>query len=255
MGNNVFERDYACVYDLIYKNKKYENEIKKILSFLKLNNINKNSKFIDVGCGTGNHLIELLKLGYNNVVGIDKSSEMLEIAKKKISKFKRLEKILFNKEIEEIKFDEKFDVMLCLFNVIGYIGNIDKTLESFSSHLKKKAFLIFDFWNGHAVLKNKPSRTVNVSNKQSLCIKKNSTGKIIEGNKVEVNIEFSLKKKKKLVLQNKEIHNVSFFFPNELEQLLSKKGFDTIKITDFYGNLLDSNNDDWKAICYAKKKD
>ena len=42
-----------------------------------------NAKILDVGCGTGNMAQILHQLGYSNLEGLDPSSGMLEIAKKK----------------------------------------------------------------------------------------------------------------------------------------------------------------------------
>lgn len=44
---------------------------------------NKNAKILDLGCGMGFCLYWLKRKGYENIIGIDLSAEMVEVAKKK----------------------------------------------------------------------------------------------------------------------------------------------------------------------------
>lgn len=64
-------------------------------------------KILDIGCGTGNYSIRLAELGYE-VVGIDISDEMLDIARNK-AKEKNLNIKFYNMDIYDLKFiDEEF---------------------------------------------------------------------------------------------------------------------------------------------------
>ncbi len=59
----------------------YPRELKKIL--IDKIRINKNAKILDAGCGTG-YVAETLKdLNFSNIVGLDYSQDMLNVAKKK----------------------------------------------------------------------------------------------------------------------------------------------------------------------------
>ncbi len=61
----------------------YEIEATPITnSLLKVLPTAKDSKILDIGCGLGNLLISLKKYGYNNVKGIDISTEAIEICKR-----------------------------------------------------------------------------------------------------------------------------------------------------------------------------
>ena len=69
---------YSDFYDIFNKYRNYKREIRFIL------NITKNKKWVlDIGCGTGTHLNALENLGYI-VNGIDKSENMVNLAKSKI---------------------------------------------------------------------------------------------------------------------------------------------------------------------------
>ena len=54
--SEVFLSDYSKVYNIVYKEKKYSQEVNYILKILH-NNKNKIKDILDLGSGTGNHLI------------------------------------------------------------------------------------------------------------------------------------------------------------------------------------------------------
>ena len=82
--NNVFNSYYSKFYDQIYSKKNYIEEV-KFLNSIFLKNKKHNPKIIDIGCGTGQHLLQLLKLGHN-VTGVDKSGDMINLARLKLKK-------------------------------------------------------------------------------------------------------------------------------------------------------------------------
>ncbi len=65
---------------------------------------------LDVGCGTGNVLVEILKIKRINIAGIDLSEKMLGIAKKRIGN----EADLRNGDSENLPWnDSRFDMVIC----------------------------------------------------------------------------------------------------------------------------------------------
>jgi len=78
---NVFQKDYAYAYDHLYHDKDYEKECDFIETiFQKFTSEVKT--VLDLGCGTGGHALILSSRGYK-VTGIDRSEDMLKIAKKR----------------------------------------------------------------------------------------------------------------------------------------------------------------------------
>jgi len=74
----IYDAFYAKYYDFIHSNKECNIEQLKIII-----NYAKNNKFVkllDIGCGTGYHVYMLDKMKYD-VIGLDKSSAMIERAK------------------------------------------------------------------------------------------------------------------------------------------------------------------------------
>lgn len=92
---------------------------KKAIRFVKKENPN---SILDVATGTGDFAIAALKALPNQIVGIDISEGMLEIARKKIAKKKYNTKISFqNADAENIPFDDNyFDAITVAFGVRNF---------------------------------------------------------------------------------------------------------------------------------------
>jgi ubiquinone/menaquinone biosynthesis C-methylase UbiE len=74
---------------------------------------NKSLKILDVGCGTGRHVIELTKRGYS-ATGIDLSESQLQRAKEK-AKLNNLIIDFLQQDARNLPFNQEFDlaIMLC----------------------------------------------------------------------------------------------------------------------------------------------
>ena len=80
------------------------------VSVLRKYALDKNSKILDAGCGTGLVGVELKKYDYSNIEGVDFSQSMLDLVPKDI--YKKIEKIDLNKPL---KFkDNMYDVLMCV---------------------------------------------------------------------------------------------------------------------------------------------
>ena len=80
--SEIFGSDYAEAYDLLYRDKDYSEETRLIDRVVKSYTNGPVRRVLDLGCGTGNHVLPLVQLGYE-VVGVDRSAGMLEAARKK----------------------------------------------------------------------------------------------------------------------------------------------------------------------------
>ena len=74
--SDMFGRDYADVYDAIYRDKNYEGEVDLIERILARHGLQGARHLLDLGCGTGNHALPLARRGHT-VVGVDRSPPML----------------------------------------------------------------------------------------------------------------------------------------------------------------------------------
>ncbi len=122
---------------------------------------------LDIGCGSGDNLLEIAKLGHS-VVGIDSSKKMLNLAKKKIMKLKpkfRNNITLINESIMNYKMRNYFDVCVCM-GVIGYMDSEHKFLKLINNLLNKNGKLIISCRNRLFNLQSISFRTLNEINKK-----------------------------------------------------------------------------------------
>ena len=103
--------ELADYYDLLYEDKNYSKELK----FIEKSFPEGAKKILELGCGTGSYTKLLLEKGYD-VTSIDISEKMLNIARKKVPYGKFIQG-----DIKDFKLNEKFDVCLVLFAVMGYV--------------------------------------------------------------------------------------------------------------------------------------
>lgn len=100
---------------------------------------------LDLGCGTGNISSLLYKDGYD-VIGVDISEDMLTVAKNKAVEGN--EDILYlNQDMCEFELYGTVDCILCLFDSINYVEDIEKINNVFKlahNYLNPGGLFIFD---------------------------------------------------------------------------------------------------------------
>lgn len=130
----------AKYYDILYESKGYEKESKFIIAILKKYNVR---SVLDVGCGTGNHLIFLKKEGFD-CEGLDLNQEMLNIAKQK------LDVPLYKGDLTDFNINKKFDAIICMFATFNHLIESDsanKAMSNFYNHLNPNGILLIDLHN------------------------------------------------------------------------------------------------------------
>lgn len=139
-------QEISKIYDLSMKDVNYKQWVDTIENIISFSNV-KVKNILELGCGTGNVTLQLLKSGYE-VVGIDSSVEMLHIAKEKIADFGS-NIILINQDIANLDFEVyQIDMIIACNDVFNYIYNekdLKKIFDFAYRHLKKDGILLFDY--------------------------------------------------------------------------------------------------------------
>ena len=249
MKNKFFKKDYSLLYDVIYSKKNYKAEANFISQIIKKFH-SPNINILDIGCGTGEHTLELLKKGYK-VTGIDLSNEMLKIAKKKLLSNKLFSNNLFNLNAYNVnKLGVKFNVILMMFNVIGYLDDVQFFFEKLKDCLEPNALIFFDYWSEKALKKNPPKTTKKDFLYNDFKATRISKGKIIK-NKVKVDLILNIIKENKTKSFD-ETHNVGFYDIRSLVKTIQKFGYKKKNIgLNKFEKLINSKSQ-WEKFCLLK---
>ena len=252
---NMFN-NYSRYYDLLYKDKDYKREACYIDRLIKRYNRYNDKSMLDIGCGTGQHDLWFVDKGYK-VVGIDKSPEMIKIAKATIAAKGRSAEFHIS-DSSRFNLYKKFDIAVALFHVMSYqVTNRSflMTLKNVYKHLGKKGLFIFDFWYGPAVLAQGPMvRTKNVQ-AQGVSVKRTAVPRInYKNNTVDVAFQIIVKKDKDGLREKiAELHPMRYFFLPELELMLDSVGFKAVSFFRWMSGNDAPDEKTWSGIVIAKK--
>lgn len=135
---------FAYLYDELTQNVEYEKRCDYILSFFEQNDI-KSGTVLDLACGTGSMSIPFMKKGYN-IIGVDLSEEMLEIASHRLFEAGNNFSLLKAK-MQKFELPEKADACICCLDSINHLNNIDDVLATFKNvydSLNNNGLFVFD---------------------------------------------------------------------------------------------------------------
>lgn len=135
-ANKELYKKEAKYYDRIHSEIFNRKEQRRINVLLRAN-ITKGDKALDVGAGTGNITLKLRMLGYR-VTAIEPSKELANILNDKYKDIK-----IINKDVDSIKFKEKFD-LITIYSVLHHLPDPYKTLDKLCKLLKKDGIIYID---------------------------------------------------------------------------------------------------------------
>jgi SAM-dependent methyltransferase len=252
--NSVFKHDYANHYDYFYKDKNYQSECDLIENCFLRYGKSKVHTILDVGCGTGNHSIPLTDRGYQ-VIGVDISSEMLKIAREKI-KPDAASPVFIEGDTRTLCLNKKFDAALMMFAVLGYQYKNDDLLASLHvirDHLSENGLFIFDVWFGPAVLFIRPTDKVKViPTSNGKIIRTSSSTLDILNQRSEVHFHVWSLSGDRVINESEEVHTMRYFFPLELEFMLSTCGLTLQSLSAFPSLDEPANETTWNVLGVAQ---
>jgi len=146
---------HAELYDLFYADKPYAKEAAFVHQCIQTINP-KSGKILELACGTGSHSLQLEPYGYQ-IIATDYSPDMLKRAGEKAQKANsRVE--FRHQDMRALDVPERpFDVILCLFDSLGYAAsneNILQVLKGVNRHLASGGIFLFEFWHAGAMLRS-----------------------------------------------------------------------------------------------------
>jgi SAM-dependent methyltransferase len=252
----VFDSQYADQYDRLYAQKNYRLECDLIESAATRFASARPTTILDVGCGTGQHAIELATRGYR-LTGVDLSSAMLEHAQSKSACLPAATRPRWLQgDARNFDGGATYDMAIMMFAVVGYLttnAQVVEGLRNIRRHVASGGIFACDFWYGPAVLTDRPTDRVRTMPTEF--------GEVIRTTRTELNIvehtadvTFRLleTRGKQLLSDTTEIHRMRYFFPQEFALLLASAGFELLNLSAF-PSLDDKLTDtSWNAFSVAK---
>ncbi len=247
---------YADCYDAIYQEKHYQAECDLIERLFKMYGDGQIKTVLDLGCGTGNHVLPLSMRGFE-VIGVDRSESMLAQARKKAAQsLPAVRDAFYQVDIRSVDLGRRFDAVLMMFAVLGYqLENADimGVFRAARRHLNPGGLLLFDVWYGPAVLLQRPSERVKVI--------PTSTGKILRVSSSTLatsrhtcTVRYHVWKlaAERLLGETEEEHTVRYFFPLELNLFLEFTGFNPTRLGAFPEFEHDPDEKSWNVLAVAR---
>lgn len=250
----VFGKEYSRAYDLLYQDKDYAKECDFIEAVFKSCG-GKIRRILDLGCGTGGHALILKKRGYD-IVGVDRSGEMLKIARSK-AKNSGLSMTFIEKEIHNVTLKDKFDAVISMFAVMSYQTTnqaVSTACRIAHKHLVPGGTFLFDCWYGPAVLRDKPGtrfKEVLLGHGEKI---RRFTEAMLDTSNHTAEIRFKVLKTRQgqVLEETHESHLMRYFFPQEIKYFLETSGFKDVNFCPFleFGKPMTDSN--WNLAVAAK---
>jgi SAM-dependent methyltransferase len=219
---------YAAYYDLLYRDKDYTSEA-TYLHELIASHVPAATSVLDLGCGTGKHAQEFVKLGYQ-LTGVDQSARMIELAHElnpsDSSKFEV-------GDVRTFRSSKKFEVVLSLFHVMSYQAtdtDLQSAFATAAANLQPGGIFMFDCWFAPGVLSDAPTVVRKQMQNENILVERTATPTHDEKNRT-INVHFDVAVTEigtgaKHQLQ--EDHLMRYLNKEEVEELGTKSGFEMI---------------------------
>lgn len=220
----VFGAEYAGAYDALYQDKDYAAECDLVERVFETYAEAPVRRVLDLGCGTGRHTAVLAARGYD-VVGVDRSPEMLRLVESGArARF-------VQSDITTLQLDEKFDAVLIMFAVLGYLADtasLEAALHVSREHLRSGGLFFGDVWYGPAVLSERPSERVKVLDTPDgdRIIRVASSSLDVRRDLCTVDYQLWRLHADRVCAEVREQHVMRYFFEPELESLLARAGLE-----------------------------
>jgi SAM-dependent methyltransferase len=259
MNDQVFGREYADQYDLLYHDKDYEAECDLLQEVFRRYANGPVETVLDMGCGTGNHAISLARRGYQ-VTGVDRSPDVLMHAQRKaatnLPSAIRHPPTFVRGDVRSVDLGQQFDAILMMFAVLGYqLANDDvlAALHTVHRHLRPGGLFVCDFWYGPAVLTIRPSDRAKVIPLHEGKLIRTATGKIdVRRQLCEINYHLWRLNGDRVVSESEEVHRMRFFFPLELDLVLAQAGLALQSLTAFPDLDHPADETTWNVLAMVK---
>src|SRR2546426_9940751 len=220
---------FARYYDIIYHNLvNYEGDVDFIEAVFRRYHVNPRT-ILDLGCGTGNHDVPLARRGYR-VTGIDRSRDMLSLARKKAAGLRARPRFV-RADMRSFRLGRTFDVAVCMFGAFGYLlteRDALRSLRSIHAHLEPGGVFVFEFWHGPAARPSPFQTWTHIAKKGIEIVRLDEARFDPRTGRLPVTFQFSVLVGGRVLDRFDEIHTIQTYTVRGMRDLLRRGGFDLL---------------------------
>lgn len=180
----------------------------------------------DIACGTGTFVKYLCGLGMPQVIGVDRSPEMLEIA---LWKNRGNHSRFFCQDFLNLKLPNPVSLITCNFDALNYLLNADhlfKAFQQFQGNLKPGGITVFDM-----ITHNQPWDSLNP------VIEKRRIGNLSFLRSMQINKKTGMQRSRVIITSptgvTSETHMQRTYQTMLVLRLLGEAGFRLLGVRDF----------------------
>jgi len=220
---------FARYYDIIYHEiVNYEGDVDFLEAVFRRYRV-KPRTILDVGCGTGNHDIPLARRSYR-VTGLDQSSAMLSVARKKTAE-SRVRVRFVRADMRSFRIMKQFDAVLCMFGAFGYIlpsRDVVRVLRSVRAHLGPGGLFIFEFWQGSAARPAPHPSWIHIRKPDLEIVRLDESRYDPRTERLPVEFRFFVFRGRRVIDRFDELHTIQTYSVPGMRTLLRRGGFDLL---------------------------
>ena len=247
---------YSKYYDLLYADKDYSAEALFVLGRLKRYQASVR-RIVEFGCGTGRHGRLLAGSGCT-VIGIDRSSSMIQMARMAIGErssdpgFQCIEG-----DVRRTQAPGDYDAVISLFHVVGYQISDDDVNAVFANacqHLGPGGLFLFDVWHAPAVLTLGPTVRIRRVEDEHVHVTRIAEPKLLSDRDcVKVNYTLFVQDKTtgKIVTFG-ERHEMRYFTTSQIQMMGMAHGFEMVHVDEWLTGR-PAGTDTW-SVCYVLRQ-
>jgi SAM-dependent methyltransferase len=236
---------FAYLYDRLTDDIDYNQFLEFIEEQFKKNKLDA-KLLLELACGTGSLTKLLTDKGYD-VIGLDYSSDMLEVAREKCP-----ENLFINQDMTDFELYGTVDSILCCLDSVNYITDKRKLLKMFKlvkNYLNYGGLFIFDI-NSEYKLKNIIGNNCFVRNEDDLFY---SWENELLRDKVNFYLTFFVENEEGSFERFDEVHTERIYKEQEIKLLLKQSGLRLVDV--FYDFKSGKSSKKSERIFFVATKD
>ncbi|NCB92628.1 MAG: class I SAM-dependent methyltransferase [Clostridia bacterium] len=244
-------KSFARVYDMFMDNIDYPAWRDYLLTILEKNNINE-GLILELGCGTGSMTELLAEAGYD-MIGIDNSEDMLEMALEKRVESGHDDILYLQQDMREFELYGTVRAVISVCDSINYILEEEELLEVFrlvNNYLDPGGIFIFDM--------NTPYKYENLMGDSTIAENREEGSFIWENyfdEETQVNeyaLTLFIREKDELYRRYEEYHYQKAYDMNTVMELLERSGLELVAVYDAFST--EEPRVDSERICFVARE-